>query len=200
MRLRFGDLVLDEGRRLVRRGAEGVSLSPRAFQLLSLLLARRPRAVPRAELAEALWPGAGSGGVGLPPVVDELHERLGPDPRGGSWVRAVRAFGYAFDGEARELPAAPCHALVRGRRRIDLAEGRNVLGREPKATIRLGHPSVAHEHARIVVADDRAQLEDLTGIDATFRGTEPVHGPVLLADGDLIRVGSVVLTYRILAA
>lgn len=200
MKLRFGDLVLDEGRRLVHRCGERVSLSPRAFQLLSLLLARRPQAVPRAELAETLWPGAGSGGVGLPPIVDELREALGRSPRGGSWVRTVRPDGCAFDGEARELPAASRHVLVRGGQRVALAEGRNLLGREPKATVRLGHPSVAHEHARIVVADDRAQLEDLTGVGATFRGQEPVRGPVLLADGDLIRVGSVVLTYRVLAA
>jgi DNA-binding winged helix-turn-helix (wHTH) protein len=200
MRVRFGDFILDEGRRLLQRGGEKVHVSPRAWQLLALLLARRPEAIPRQELAEALWPGAGSGGVGLAPIVSELRQVLGNGSGGESWVRTAHAFGYAFEGEAHELPSVQRHVLVRGLQRVDLAEGRNLLGRERKATVRLGHPSVAHEHARIVLADDRAQLEDLTGAGSTFRGTEPVRGRVVLEDGDVIRVGAVVLTYRILAA
>ncbi|MFN7990417.1 MAG: winged helix-turn-helix domain-containing protein [Thermoanaerobaculia bacterium] len=200
MRLRFGDFILDEGRRLLLRGTEKVHVSPRAYQLLALLVARRPEAVPRAALAEALWPGAGSGGVGLAPIVSELRQVLGTGPGGESWVRTIHTFGYAFDGEVHVLPTAQRHVLVRGLQRVDLAEGRNLLGRERKATVRLGHPSVAYQHARIVVADDQAQLEDLTGGASTFRGAEPVRGRVVLEDGDIIRVGAVVLTYRILAA
>lgn len=200
MRLRFGELSIDEASRLIHRGAEKVHVSPKAFQLLVLLLARRPEAIPRTELAEALWPGTESAGANLAPIVCELRQALGTGPGGESWVRTVHAFGYAFEGEVRETPAVPRHVLFRGIQRVELAEGKNLLGRERKATVRLGHPSVAHEHARIVVADDQAQLEDLAGAGSTFRGTDAVHGRVVLKDGDVIRVGAVVLTYRILAA
>ncbi len=200
MRLRFGEFSVDEGRRLIHRGAEKIHVSPKAFQLLVLLLARRPEAIPRTELAEALRAGADPAGANLAPIVCELRQALGTGPGGESWVRTVHGFGYAFEGEVHETPAIPRHVLFRGLQRVELAEGRNLLGRERAAAVRLGHPSVAHEHARIVVADDQAQLEDLTGADSTFRGAEPVHGRVVLEDGDVIRVGAVVLTYRILAA
>ena len=64
--------------------------------------------------------------------------------------------------------------------------------------MRLGHPTVAHEHARIVVTDDRAELEDLTRSGSTYRGGEAVRGRVVLEDGDVIGVGEIRLTYRIL--
>ena len=199
MRLRFGDFSLDEGRRLVLRGTERVHASPRAFQLLALLLARRPRAVPREEIAGALWPGVGSAGSRLGPVVSELRRLLGAGPAGRSWVRTIHGFGYAFDGEVHETPASPLHVLIRGLQHVELAVGANLLGREREAGVRLGHPSVSHEHARILVANDEARLEDLTGTGSTFRGTEAVCGRVLLEDGDVIRVGEVELTYRLLA-
>lgn len=199
MGLRFGDFSLDEERRLVLRGAERVHVSPRAFRLLALLLARRPGAVPRKEIVGALWPGAGPVGSRLGPVVSQLRHLLGAGPDGRSWVRTIHGFGYAFDGEVHETPGSARHVLFRGLQHVELAPGGNLLGRKREAGVRLGHPSVSHEHARIVVADGQARLEDLTGTGSTFRGTEAVRGRVLLEDGDVIRVGEVELTYRILA-
>lgn len=198
MKLRFGDLSFDGRRRLLFRGATPVRLSSRAFQLLALLLERRPAAVERAEIAEALWPGAEAPPGALASVVSEIRQGLGSSGAGPAWIRTVHGFGYAFDGEAHELPRSPRHVLIRGLQHVELAPGGNILGREKTAAVRLGHPSVAHEHARIVVLDDRAELEDLTRSGSTFRGGESVRGRVVLEDGDVIGVGEIRLTYRIL--
>lgn len=198
MKLRFGDLSFDGRRRLLYRGALPVHLSPRAFQLLALLLERRPDAVVREEITEALWPGLDAPPGGLASVVSELRQGLGTPASGPAWVRTVHGFGYAFDGEAHELPRNPRHVLFRGLQSVELAPGGNVLGREKTAAVRLGHPTVAHEHARIVVTDDRAELEDLTRSGSTYRGGEAVRGRVVLEDGDVIGVGEIRLTYRIL--
>jgi pSer/pThr/pTyr-binding forkhead associated (FHA) protein len=40
-------------------------------------------------------------------------------------------------------------------------------------------------------------LEDLGSKNGTFRGNEPVTKPVLLEDGDVIRLGSVLFTFRL---
>lgn len=199
-RLRFGGLSFDGRRRLLHRGASALHLSPKAFQLLALLLERRPAAVAREEILETLWPGDGVAGGNLASVASELRHVLGTGPAGRAFLRTVHGYGYAFDGEVHETPEAPKHVLVRGLQHVELAQGRNVLGRERAATVRLGHPSVAHEHARIVVAGDQAELEDLTAGRATYRGTEAVHGRVVLEDGDEIRLGGIRLVYRILAS
>jgi len=196
MKLRIGDLSYDGGRRLLHRGAAPVHLSPKAFQLLSLLLVRRPDAVSRVEIHESLWPGRAFPDGNLASIVSEVRQALGEGASGGTRVRTVRGFGYSFEGSVQETPDVLTHVLVRGRREVALAPGENLLGREREAAVRVGHPSVAHEHARIVVTDDQAELEDLAGGDSTFRGAEPVRSRLVLKDGDVIRIGEVALTYR----
>lgn len=196
MKLRIGDLSFDGGRRLLYRGAEPVHLSPKAFQLLALLLARRPDAVSKTEIMATLWPGTAVSEGNLASIVCEVRHALGEGTSAGTWVRTVHAFGYAFEGPVVETPDALRHVLVRGQQEVELARGRNILGRERDATVRIGHPSVAHEHAKIVVTGDLAELEDLAGESSTFRGAEAVRGRIVLRDGDVVRVGEVTLTYR----
>ena len=53
---RFGEFTFDgESRQLLRNG-EPRHLSPKAQQLLQVLLLARPRALSREELYDALWP------------------------------------------------------------------------------------------------------------------------------------------------
>lgn len=200
MKLRFGDLSFDARRRLLRRGAEPVHLSPKAFQLLSLLLDRRPDVVPKTEIVEMLWPGAIGTEGNLSSVVSEVRRALGEEARGGVWVRTLHGFGYSFEGTVTEMPEVSRHVLVKGSQEIELVRGVNLLGRERGAAVRLGHPSVALEHAKIVVKGDQAVLEDLAGTESTSRGPDVVRDRVTLQDGDVIRLGLVVLTYRVIAA
>ena len=58
MRVRFGDCVVDSGSRELSRKGRPVELTPKAFDLLLALLARRPNVVKRAELHDLLWPEA----------------------------------------------------------------------------------------------------------------------------------------------
>ena len=56
MRVRFGRFVFDPETRELLRGDVRVPLSPKAFDLLSLLIAHRPKAMAKNELQERLWP------------------------------------------------------------------------------------------------------------------------------------------------
>src|SRR5439155_8980883 len=92
--LAFGDLELDVGTRLARRGGEELSLSAREADLLELLL-RNPRLVVSRELAlERVW---GSSGAASPNVVDRyvsyLRRKLG-EPE---LIRTVRGCGFVLD-------------------------------------------------------------------------------------------------------
>ena len=52
----FGDFELDQERRQLLRSGEPVPLEPKAYELLSLLLERRPRALSRAQIRDVIWP------------------------------------------------------------------------------------------------------------------------------------------------
>ncbi|HMM33663.1 MAG TPA: winged helix-turn-helix domain-containing protein [Thermoanaerobaculia bacterium] len=200
MRLRFGELTFEGGRRLLLRGPDVVHVSPKGFQLLELLLARRPNAVSKAEIQEALWPRTFVSETNLPALVNEVRNALGDHAKEAEYVRTVHGFGYAFEAAARELPAEAAgefrHVVLWGSQEIALAEGSNVVGRERIADVWIGHPSVSREHARITVKGPVATIEDLGSRNGTLRGAEVVRGRVTLVDGDEIRLGSVVLVYR----
>jgi DNA-binding winged helix-turn-helix (wHTH) protein len=48
--------VLDLHTRELRRGIESVLLTPKAYQLLEVLVVNRPKALSKSALPERLWP------------------------------------------------------------------------------------------------------------------------------------------------
>ena len=200
MKLRFSSVTFDGERRQLFREGEAVPLSPKAFQLLELLLARRPAAVSKVDIQDALWPKTFVSESNLPALVNEVRRAVGQAGREHGFVRTVHGFGYAFDGavldEGPRPPAAHRHLLLWGTHELDLVEGPNVLGREREASVWIGHPSVSREHARITVCGPAATLEDLGSKNGTFRSGVRVTGPMPLDDGDELLVGQVAVTYR----
>ena len=107
VRLRFGDWVFDgESREL--RGPEGaVHLSPKAFELLGVLLESRPRALSKAELHDRLWANTFVSDSNLASLVKEIRRALGDPVRRPAFLRTVHGFGYSFCGEAHRGDPAP---------------------------------------------------------------------------------------------
>lgn len=92
----FGGFTLDESRRQLFKGAEAVHLSPKAFQLLSILVAERPRAVSKKDLQDRLWPDTFVTEGNLSSAVAELRSALGDDRRESRFIRTLYGFGYSF--------------------------------------------------------------------------------------------------------
>jgi DNA-binding winged helix-turn-helix (wHTH) protein len=212
MRYVFNDLCLDLGTRQLLRGGASRHLEPKALDFLALLIARRPEAVAKAEILERLWPGTFVSESSLTSLVTQIRQALGDDPREPRYLRTVHRFGYAFMGAAVEEggePALPSgNAVAQGPRRhlaqvvwddrtFVLSEGANVIGRDENATVSLDWPGVSRQHARIVLAGVDATLEDLGSKNGTFLREERVTGPAALADGDLFRLGRLVLEFRV---
>jgi DNA-binding winged helix-turn-helix (wHTH) protein len=203
LRVRFGDCVFDNSVRELSRAGRPVHLPPKSFQLLELLLSRRPRAVTRAEICDALWPATAVGASSLARVVVDLRSAIGDDARRPRLLRTVHGFGYSFSGETvleaapgpDQLDALACR-LVSGEREIPLGEGQHILGRVPDASVWIDSTSVSRRHARIVVSAGRAVLEDLGSKNGTYLRGVRLIGPSELAEGDVIAIGSVVLTFR----
>jgi DNA-binding winged helix-turn-helix (wHTH) protein len=200
--LRFGDCVFDAEGREVRRAGRRLELSPQALELLAALLSRRPAAVAKETLRDLLWPRTYVGPTSLPRLVNELRRALGEDTASPRFIRTVHRFGYAFDGPAVPLAAkdssSPGAASLHSNgREFPLLEGENLIGRSGDCVVRIASPRVSRHHARIVVADGVATLEDLGSKNGTFVGTSRLEHPIVLCDGNQIRVGTTVLVFMV---
>jgi len=205
MQLRFGEFVFDSDSRRLTRGGEPVHLEPKAFELLELLLERRPAAVAKAAIHDRLWPRTSVSESSLTTLAAQLRKALGED---GPHIRTVHGFGYAFDGEVASLDAPPSPpsaapgpavgpCLVWQDQVFSLAEGENVLGRDPAAQVLVDVPGVSRRHARVVVTGTEAVVEDLESKNGTFVGDRRVERPTPLADRDQLRLGRTTLVYRV---
>jgi DNA-binding winged helix-turn-helix (wHTH) protein len=198
---RFGSFVLDYGtRQLLLDGGE-VHLSPKAFDLLTILIDNRPRVVSKADLLEQLWPSTFVEETNLAGLVTEIRRGLGDSAAQPVFVRTIYRFGYRFVGEilAGETVTAPSApgsrpCLVFENRQVALMEGPNVVGRAPDATIQCEAAGVSRHHARLVLAHGEAILEDLGSKNGTYLRDERVTS-ARLSDGDEIRLGTARLTF-----
>ena len=204
MRVRFGSFVLDIEARQLEQGSHPIHLTPKALELLELLVERRPNAVSKAEIHDRLWPDTFVADVNLPVLVHELRAALEDDPHEPVFLRTVTRFGYAFCAAARQEPEAPewaarCpfeYRLIWGVREIGLQAGDNLLGRTHDATIWVDHSSVSRRHALLRIGEEGATVEDCGSKNGTFLGGDRVTEPVPLRDGDRVLLGSALLVFR----
>lgn len=206
MRVRFSPYVLDLESRQLLRGDEVVHLSPKAFDLLNILVSHRPKALSKSDLVERLWPGTFVVEKNLANLVGEIRDAIGDDPSNPRFIRTIHRFGYAFRDTVPSGQGGPSASRGGGvsfrlkwmNGRVTLEEGEHVLGRDPDVEIFLNSAGVSRRHARITISGRQATIEDLGSKNGTFVGDHRVERPTSLNDGDIIRVGSVKLTLRIL--
>jgi DNA-binding winged helix-turn-helix (wHTH) protein len=205
VRVAFGDCTVDSDTREVFRKGRPVHLSPKAFRLLELLLEGRPRAFSKAEIHQKIWPEAFVSEATLASLIAEIREAIGEDGKDARYIRTVHGFGYSFAGAASDTTRRPPAGSESGwrllwdGREIPLREGETVLGRDHLAGIRIPSESISRRHARIVVAESVATLEDLGSKNGTYLRGEKIGEPKALQDGDAIRFGSVTLTLRVVS-
>lgn len=201
----FGECEFDSGRRVLLRHGSATPLSPKAFQLLELLLDRRPEAVAKTELLQCLWPESFVSDASLHNLVAEVRAAIGDSPRAARYIRTVPRYGYAFHGDVR--PAAPVvlsrpgpsgPRLVSRHAEWLLPEGSNLVGRDRDCAVRLNSATLSRRHARIVVTSGEAAVEDLGSKNGTRVNGRRVTQPVALEENDRIQFGSVTVTYRTL--
>jgi DNA-binding winged helix-turn-helix (wHTH) protein len=201
---RFDRFTLDADTRRLLRDADEVHLSPKALQLLQLLIENRSRAMSRADLQKELWPTTFVLDTNLASLIKEVRRALDDTAETPRFIRTVHRFGYWFIGELREdsasqatTPQSVRYWLVWLSRQIPVQAGEHILGRAPDASVWIDAAGVSRQHARLVVDDHGATLEDLGSKNGTFVGDQPVTAARRLLDGDQIRLGPVVITFRI---
>lgn len=101
----FGEFRLDISHRMLYRGAEEVTLVPKAVETLVALIERRGEIVGKDELLEIVWPDAIVEESNLFLYLSVIRKTLGTQETGKPWVETLRRRGYRFNGEVRAIEA-----------------------------------------------------------------------------------------------
>ncbi|MDP9193270.1 MAG: FHA domain-containing protein [Acidobacteriota bacterium] len=78
-----------------------------------------------------------------------------------------------------------------------LLDSAYTLGRAQSNTIAIADGSVSSNHARILRTPEGFVLEDLQSRNGTFVNGEQVQDKRVLVDGDLIRLGKIIMTFNV---
>jgi len=94
----IGDLVIDPLRCEVRVGDEAVALTPKEFQILSLMADSPGRVFTRDDLIEALWGEEyESSNISIPVYIRRIRMKIEPDPSNPVHLKTVWRFGYRLE-------------------------------------------------------------------------------------------------------
>lgn len=199
----FGDFTLDPGEQVLRRGDRPIHLTPKAMQLLEYLIEKRPNVVSRQMLFDHLWPDVIVQEANLKNLVADLRHALDDHERHGRFLRTIHGRGYAFTSDVTESVRPTARSAKRlviflhDKRRLILAAGDNIIGRDEHADAVLDDPGVSRHHARVVIESDRVTIEDLGSKNGTWVRGRRIDAPVVLEHGDDLTLGTATLTVKI---
>lgn len=202
MTYQFDAFTLDSATRRLMRDGQEVHLSPKAFDLLLLLIENRSQAMAKGELHRNLWPSTYVTETNLAGLIVELRRALADSADQPQYIRTMHRFGYWFVGNVRQEPPPAGRSPVRywlvwETRQIPLGDGDNIVGRAQNAEVWIDAPGVSRQHARFRLTEGHVTVEDLGSKNGTYLRGKRVTAPSRVADGDQIRIGSVVMTFRI---
>ena len=200
MRLTFGDCVLDLRARQLERGTNVVPLEPKMYELLEVLIKRRPAVVPNTELDELLWPNVYVARTSLTRLISELRAVLGDSPRDSRIIRTAYKVGYAFCADVSGLPAerfSPAAIeLLWMKQTFALTDGEHIAGRDADCSLIVNGTTVSRHHARLTVAAAVATVEDLDSTNGTYVNGKRITAPTRVNHGDELALGSEILEVR----
>ena len=99
--LTVGDLQLDPGTRVVRRGEIDIDLTPREFGLLHFLMRHHGQVVSKLEILQGVWDANYEGDENVVEVYIGYLRRKIDHPFGRQTIQTVRGAGYRMTGAGR---------------------------------------------------------------------------------------------------
>jgi Tol biopolymer transport system component/DNA-binding winged helix-turn-helix (wHTH) protein len=121
---KFGPFRVDFALRQLSHREQPVSLTPKVFQTLEILLRNRDRIVSKRELLATIWPESYVEEANLTQNVSVLRKALGETSSGTKLIATFPKQGYRFIGSVEEEPVRAEEAretflpLPRGRRKL----------------------------------------------------------------------------------
>lgn len=98
---KFDSFVLDEGEKVLLREGERVPLTPKAIEMLIVLVRNAGLVLEKEELMEIVWPDTFVEEANLAVNISMLRKALGEMPGGGQYIGTLPRRGYRFAAEVR---------------------------------------------------------------------------------------------------
>ena len=204
MRLQFAEFTFHAAALQLRREGRSVRVPDKALTVLRLLLERRPDMVTKEELLQRIWPEKSVEEANLSMAIAQLRRALADDAQQPRFIRTHFRKGYAFVGDVIDSRAQPARgsrvasrcSLLWQKRRFALFEGENTIGRSPQSSVWIDHSSVSRTHAAISISGSGVTIEDRSSTNGTFLRGSRVSSPKALSNHDVIRVGTIDLTFQ----
>jgi DNA-binding winged helix-turn-helix (wHTH) protein/predicted ATPase len=136
----FGQFRLDLANECLWRGTTAISLRPKAFAVLKLLIENPGQLVSKQKVLDTVWPGTFVGDAVLKDNIRQLREALDDDAGSPSYIETAHRRGYRFIGKPSErtpgkhpITAMPVSMLSpKASGSSSSAAQIRVLGREPE--------------------------------------------------------------------
>lgn len=99
----FGPLRLNPAERLLERDGQPISLTPKVFDTLRVLVEHAGYLVEKDDLMRLVWPDATVEEANLAQNISVLRKTLGTAPDGREYIETVPKHGYRFIAKVREV-------------------------------------------------------------------------------------------------
>ena len=193
---RFGPFLLDADSYRLRRDGAPLDLSPKALDLLFLLVRQPGRLVTKEDILAAVWPDVAVTDNALTQVISGLRQAIGDRPSAPTYIETVPRRGYRFIADVRPesgagtplsaASAAPAGAAgAAGPRSIGVADLTH-LSRDPDTAW------LSAGIAEAIAADLRTmrELRVFDRLPGPFATTEAAADAARHAGLDLVVAGS----------
>ena len=80
-------------------------------------------------------------------------------------------------------------------KRYQISKPQVMIGRSPDVEIVINEQSVSRQHAKCIIEENQIIIEDLNSSNGTYINNEKLSSRVHLKDGDIVRLGTVLLKY-----
>src|SRR5688500_13224158 len=137
----FGPFRLDPLKRRLSRDGEPLRLTPKAFDLLLVLVEERGRTVEKDELLEKVWAGTVVEENNLNQNITALRKSLGDSRQDSQYIATVSGVGYRFVAEVKKVDA---EVSVAGPAPVELAP-------EPPPVPSRGRPNRLFRYALLLL-------------------------------------------------
>jgi DNA-binding winged helix-turn-helix (wHTH) protein/tetratricopeptide (TPR) repeat protein len=149
----FGQFRLDLNNECLWQGARAISLRPKAFAVLKILVERPGQLVNKQQVLDAVWPGTFVGDAVLKDNIRQLREALNDDAGSPSYIETAHRRGYRFiakiSGQSQDK------TLSISSNELDLKSSSDIAAPKPEVSIRvLGREA---ELAKMQALLERAQ-------------------------------------------
>jgi Tol biopolymer transport system component/DNA-binding winged helix-turn-helix (wHTH) protein len=158
----FGPYRLDAAERILTCEGKAVSLPPKVFDTLLVLVENQGRVMEKEELLKILWPDSYVEESNLTTYVSQLRKALSESSEGQSYIETVPRRGYRFIAEVKKTHAEFENFLIHERTDTRILIEEEIS--EPEAEARTAPLTVRHE---ILVAPKAGALSLLPQLSPT---------------------------------